>query len=139
MNEPNKAQGLTAAKSGGKASAARREEQATKLERFRAELVERVGNPDPVQQALIDSCCALYLVVLRRCSMTRGVNPKINPLALSAAVTGLRSVLRQLNMTPSTEPTDPNTPPGLGASEEERRAWSQRYVESLVAGERTSS
>src|ERR1700687_2825397 len=66
MSESNQA-GLRAAKSGGKASAARRAEQATKLERFRAELIERVGNPDPVQESLIDSCCALYLVVLRRC------------------------------------------------------------------------
>jgi hypothetical protein len=113
----NESPGLKAAKRGGKASAARRMEQTIKLETFRAELNQRVGSRDPIKVSLIDACCGLYLLILRRCTMTRGVNPKINPLALSAAVTGLKTTMRELGVLGSTPRDDRDEPPGGGLAE----------------------
>ena len=132
--------GLTAARKGGAASATLRKEQAEKLDRFRAEVVRRVlllrdGVLDPIDEFKVDALCGLYLVVIRRCRMSGGVNQKVNPLALSAAITGARGLLRDLQVTSDEESTDPNAPPGPHATPEERRAWSKRYVESVFADE----
>jgi hypothetical protein len=96
MSESRKAQRLDDAKAGGKKSAARRVAQAAKLATFRQYLERLTTDSDPLRQARIDMACSLYAVVLPRAFLTGGVNRKVNLLALSTAVTGLRSVLRDL-------------------------------------------
>jgi len=108
---------LASARAGGKKSAALRREQAETLEAFRSDLLQRLGNPDPIQRAIVESACALYAAILRRSRLSAAPSQRVNPLALSAATTGLRTALKELGLLRSTEPDDLNTPPGGGLAD----------------------
>ena len=108
---------LATARAGGKKSAALRREQAETLDAFRVDLLQRLGNPDPVQRALVESACALYAVILKRSRLSAAPNHRVNPLALSAATTGLRTALKELGLLRTTELDDANTPPGGGLAD----------------------
>jgi hypothetical protein len=87
---------LADAKMGGKSSAARRAEQAAKVDAFRLHLEGLTNAPDPVRDALIASACALYGQILKQSRFSGGVNRRVNTLHISAAVTGLRGLLKEL-------------------------------------------
>jgi hypothetical protein len=137
MTKANKT-GLTAAKAGGTASAAKRAARKAKHEAFLAFVERRVAEvrgrePDPVEVSLIDGLGALYAQVLKHSELSGGVNRKVSALHVSAVVTGLKTTLRELGVLGSATPDDPNEPPGPNATPEERAAWSRRYVAGLMA------
>jgi hypothetical protein len=130
MTKPSKTDRLSAAKAGGRASAAKRREAVARLGRFRAALLARLGDDaEPARAALVDAACSLYAAILRHAYMSAGVQRKVNLLGLSAATTSFRAVLRDLGVTNTADLTDA---PGPSATAEERRQWARKYVQQAI-------
>lgn len=119
MDEAARARCLAGAKNGGRASAARRREQRAKLDRFSATITARVAArreraPDPIEQSLIDSATALYRIIIPRTTVALFSNRKVNALPLTAAVSGLRSILHELGVLGASQPQSDAVPDPSG-------------------------
>ena len=119
---------LTAAKRGGKKSAALRREHAEMLDGFGSCVMQRLGDPDPIERALVESAIALYSQVLKQSRITSAPTKRANPLGLSACVTSLRAILKELGITVGHANDQPE--PAMQTVEDLRREYAQRIAQA---------
>jgi hypothetical protein len=117
-----------------------REERAERARAYRlaleAELVATGGNPASASAtALLDSAVSAHLEIAKTTQrFIHGSAHNKAMLRLQFARSELRRALRALGLirdSGDADADDPNAPPP-NATDEEKRAWSQRYVESVT-------